>query len=747
MKKTLILLAAALCAVTAGAVPAYPGLVTVTQPDGASLTIQGHGDEFYNFITTADGYTVLQDAQGYWTYAQLNEQGVLVPGSMVAHDARQRTADENAQLAVIGTGLTSSDAVRAGKASRVKRDDDMRRVAAVDYNKFRGLVILIQFKDRSFTRSDVNEFYQDMFNAANYTGYTNEDGSYNQYGSMFIGSVRDYFSDNSNGLFVPQFDIVGPVTMDMRSDSVYVGSNFYQLFYDALTAADSLVDYTKYDADGSGQVDNVYFVVAGYGSNYSGNNSGYLWPHASSLSWTGLKLDGMTFGRYSSSVELYGWESWWNSQKLRILDGIGVVVHEFSHVLGLPDLYDTDYSTNGTSHHPGGWDVMASASYNYYSRRPAGYSAFERYALDWQTPTVITQPGQYSLRSTQSSTDSYILPTLEDNEYFILDNRQQTMWDAGLPGHGMIVSRVDSTNASIWTNNKVNAYSSHNYYELLRASGSTSGDNAGDPFPGTANVTSITNTTSPNLLTWGGLQSNYSIFGINEDSNGVITFTVQSNGEIATKVEDFETMVVTSATSLSGVQGRFTKWDFVKANVQSPSDTSLRRDEHSVRLRLPSAVRMAEPVAFKPYMASLDVFNNSGATVKLKLYQKTMADSAWNEVNDAEREVAAYTSVTVSWTFAQSDSVLYAVQETAGSASNALYIDNFTFFYNKDDEPKVVGDINGDGVVNVSDVTALVNMILGLAASDLDVADMNGDGLIDSGDVTVLVNLIISADQ
>lgn len=742
MKKLLFLLAVAMCAVAAYAIPAFPGLVKVTQPDGTELTIKGHGDEFFHFITTADGYTIMQDARGYWTYAQRDAQGTLKASTVVARDAAKRTPAEQAMLAQIGTNLTDAPALRAGKARRAERDADLKKVQTVDYSKFRGLVVLIDFPDRKFSRNDIVSVYTDMFNKENYKGYTTENGGYDRYGSMFIGSVRDYFHENSNGIFTPQFDVVGPVTIDIPSDSVEVNSNFYSVFYSALQAVNDQVDFTKYDADGNGQVDMVYFICAGYGSNYSGNNSGYLWPHQSSLSWTRLRLDGMTFGRYSSSIELYGWES----QGRIILDGIGVVCHEFSHTLGLPDLYDTDYATNGQSHDPGQWDVMAGSSYTNYSRLPSGYTAFERYALGWQTPKEIADTGTYTLQSTQTSQDSYILRTPQDGEYFIFDNRQKTRWDAGLPGHGMLVARVDSTDLSIWQNNKVNANPSHNYFELLRAGGSTEGAATSDPFPGTAGVTELSATTTPAALkTWAGLATNYAFSNIQEN-NGVITFEVRTLGDQATQVEDFETMAVTSSTSLKGVQGRFAKWDFTRANVQAPSDTTLRRDAQSVRLRLPSAVSMTTPVTFRPYQATLEVLNGSGATVKLKLAMKSPGDSTWTDVNDAERTIDPYAKTMVTWTVSAPESALFRIQETAGAANNACYIDNFTLYYYKTgDDPKPLrGDVNQDGVVNVNDVTTLVNMMLNVITPNLETADIDGNGSLNVTDVTELVGIILA---
>ena len=164
-----------------------------------------------------------------------------------------------------------------------------------------------------------------------------------------------------------------------------------------------------------------------------------------------------------------------------------------------------------------------------YGRTPCGFSLFERYALGFATPQVIDAAGSYSLEALHSSNTGYRLNTQVNKEFFLIENRQKTKWDAALPGHGMLIFRVDSTSSSVWNYNSVNNNSNHPYYELLRAGGVRSNSNsisagtASDPFPGTRNVTAINNETSPNLKTWSGKLSNLAFRNIRE-SGGVITF-------------------------------------------------------------------------------------------------------------------------------------------------------------------------------------------------------------------------------
>jgi hypothetical protein len=169
---------------------------------------------------------------------------------------------------------------------------------------------------------------------------------------------------------------------------------------------------------------------------------------------------------------------------------------------------------------------MAGGSYMNNGRTPAGYTLFERYAVGFTTPEVITAEGNYSLPAIGSSNTGYRINTLNEKEFFMLENRQQDKWNAYLPGHGMLVFRVDSTNAQVWERNEVNNNPSHNYFELLRSDGYQDGAAGSDPFPGTKRVRTLTNTSSPaNLMSWSGDPAVWGLENIQE-SNGVVTFSV-----------------------------------------------------------------------------------------------------------------------------------------------------------------------------------------------------------------------------
>lgn len=521
---------------TAKAVPALPGTARIQQPDGSWLTIRLVGDEYRHFNTTEDGYSIVTDTKGYYVYAELQD-GQLVPTRQRAHDVQERSEKETVFLADRRKMLTPAmsrpmAAEQQAELSRRAKARAQRREPSYDYNKFKGLIILVEFNDKKFSRSDYKSLITNMVNKANYKGYSNSN-----YG-RFTGSVRDYFYDNSDGMFAPQFDIAGPVSVD-RSQFYPEGTkNATQLMNDVVDAADEIVDFSQYDGDNDGLVDMVYFIFAGIGANISGNDSKLIWPHAGAIynengsysDWAVVK-DGIMLWRYACSTELYGSSSW------SVIDGIGTICHEFSHVLGLPDLYDTDYKENGQSNHPSLWSIMAGGSYQNYSRTPVGYTLYERYAVGFATPTTISAEGSYELPSVGSSNTGYRLDSRAKDEFFLVENRQKTdKWDLYLPGHGMLVYRVDSTNNRLWENNQVNINPRHNHFELIRAGGGqgavdetdqVSATDA-DPFPGSKGVTELNNATTPaNLLSWAGKESPFGLWNISETEDGLITFNVE----------------------------------------------------------------------------------------------------------------------------------------------------------------------------------------------------------------------------
>ena len=736
MKKTLFFLLGLSC-LMAKAVPADPTPIQVTQPDGTTLTVALHGDEFIHYSTTVDGYTIVKNSDGFYTYATV-AGGRLVPTQRIARDEAQRTVADRVALATTPKGLTDPSKVRAGSQMMGRRNAAMRRVGAdgtMDYDRFRGLIILINYTDKQFSMSDANSFYNDMVNTHDFKGYNSNHG----FVSM-TGSVRDYYYDNSNHMFDPVFDVVGPVDVPYSCTDPQGSDNGEAIFSSALTAADDLVDFSDYDSDGDGYVDMVFFLVAGYSANYSGNNESYLWPHMYYL-WQNEPHDGVYFWLYACSTEIAGWENYYAD-----VNGIGTFCHEFGHVLGLPDLYDTDYNgSGGESRNPGGWSIMAGGSGNNFGRNPVGYSLYERYALGFATPQLIDAEGSYTLQPIDSSNTGYRLNTPTANEFFLIENRQPGKWDRYLPGHGMMVARVDSTNARVWERNEVNCNPNRMYYDLMRAK-YTGQDSGSDPFPGTAGVTSITNFTKPNLHTWDGQFNEFALKNITED-NQVITFTVQADASIINEVEDFEMMSATDDLNAKGVQGLYSKWDFTKCAVkqyQLPDGTT----SNGVAMRKPCQLSTSTPLEAIPYQISFTVYNPGTTAANFKVTYSTDNGASWLAPTEGTFTAQGKGITSMTANLPTDAPIMVRINQVSGSSTAYCYLDDIKISYtDKWPAQTKPGDVTGDGEVNIGDVNAIIAIILAGGTTDVqlhEAADVNGDGEVNVSDINYIIQLIVS---
>lgn len=742
MRKITLLIAALLVAISAMAIPAHREPVTITQPDGTKLTIKLIGDEFYHFNTTLDGYTIVKNDAGVYVYAQRDGEG-LKASAVKAHDEMQRTDAEKAFLSTTAKYMTDREAHAAGEAKRVKRDGPAQHSPAIDVKKFRGLVILINLTDKKFAMKDPNGFYNDMLNTKGFTGYTDDSGKW----VSCTGSMHDYYSENSNGIFQPQFDVVGPIDVNYSCYDFKGTSYASSIFLSAVAKASAQgVDFSKYDADNNGYIDMIFFQVAGLSSSFGGNDSRLLWPHKSSF-WSSSTYSGKRLGTYACSTELYGWS---DAPSTITVEGIGTMCHEFTHVMGFPDLYDTDYEGNGgESHHPGEWDIMAGGGSFNSGRTPCGFSIFERYFMGFANPKVISGTGHYVLNPI-SSNEGYILKTPVLKEYFIIDNRQKTRWDYYLPGHGMIIARVDSTATSPWSNNRVNAYPSHNYYELLRAGNSPSGASPSDPFPGSKSVVMVSSTTTPSLKTWTGLDNPYMLNKITENG-GVIEFDVDLLGNLTSLVEDFEGMPLSTGTTSVDVPGKFATWTLGKDKVVAPGVDYCEDGVQALATFGSGVATMTSDVyCDEIYRIEASVKNPTTSDSKFRLSASVDGGKTWATLSPDQSAIIGQTTK-LAWTMSYKCPVRFRFNTTTGSKTNACYLDNLQIFYEGEQheiKPFVKGDANGDGVVDITDANIIINIMLGKdSASNYNGrADVNGDGAVDITDVNIIINIMLGKE-
>ncbi len=474
------------------AIPAKPGVQTVEQPDGTTLRITLHGDEYFHFTTTEDGYLIRQNANGVYEYAEFTAGKVMKPIGVKAYSIDQR--------AVIGQQLPKR-AMKAAEAfqqnlptkvtNQRKNAPTIQRAPGVVNLPPRGLVLLIEYADTKLQTESTQAAISDMLNSSDYT----YDGA--------TGSVQKYFSDQSNGLYVPEFDVVGPITLSR--DMAYYGQNTIdakgsndlradEMINEACSIANATldVDFSKYDADNDGNVDFVFAIYAGY-SEAHGASEEAIWPHQGNLSSIASSkryYDGKYVLTYACSSELFG-----TSGTTR--NGIGTFCHEFSHVLGLADYYDTDYEEgiDNTYREPALWSLMSGGGNNNDGKTPPNYSAFDKYSLGWATPIILNAPSNLTLEADGTTyyavtADGTLSNATEEKDVWYLENRQQTGWDAYLPAHGMLITKVHYNN-SAWTDNTVNN-GNPLCYEIIDADGmAASHSSSGITFPGARNTRSV----------------------------------------------------------------------------------------------------------------------------------------------------------------------------------------------------------------------------------------------------------------
>ncbi len=521
----LIFLAAALVLAVpaANAVKARPDAFTVTTDDGRQLRVRLVGDEHFHYYETDDGYPLLRDNNNFY-YASVTDGGKLVCSAMKALSAEERSSEAIAFLAQVDRGKvieamprrkSQSTAKAAGDGESDTRYGLYPGAAFPTTGEQKALVIRVEYADVAFSTPDAGVRFSDMLNAE---GYDTDGAS---------GSARDYFIHSSGGRFIPQFDVYGPVLLSR--DRSYYGSNDFwgndsnphEMVIEACQLLDDEVDFTEYDRDGDGIIDNVFVFYAGRGEATNGG-SDTVWPHSSKITdWLPdeeQRFDGVLLDSYACTNE------WTGSRTC----GIGTFCHEFSHVLGLPDLYSTSYSSAFT---PGTWSLMDTGSYNNDELTPAGYTVFERYALGWLDPfTVAPGSGEITLRPI-SENEGIIINTPEATEFYLLENRQREGWDAYIPGHGMLVWHIDYIER-VWRNNTVNNSSRHQYVDIIEADDVLSErTRSADTFPGTGNVTMLSDDTTPSLTPWTKKRLDIAITGIDETDDGLITFSITDNPE------------------------------------------------------------------------------------------------------------------------------------------------------------------------------------------------------------------------
>lgn len=563
-KRFLTLAAMFMLAASAFAVPAKRVKRQVQQPDGSVLTVMLRGDENFHYTSTEDGQPLVQRADGAYCYATLDSNGKLTASAQVAHDVESRGA---AELSFLNYYTAESQKVRSLGMERAKQRNarrmarlanrgvvdasgkPVRRVMAGATGgegigvtgKRKGLVILVNFKDKKMQSKHTQAEWNDYFNKVGYNKYGNN------------GSVHDYFYAQSYGKLDLEFDVIGPVTVS-KNMAAY-GANDAQgndidpagMIKEAceLAYAKEKMDMSQYDWDGDGAVDQVYVIYAGYGE-AAGGEANTIWPHEWDIQGGGysLVLGGQRIRTYACSSELNGGSGTY-------ISGIGTACHEFSHCMGIPDFYDT---AGGGCFGMDAWDLMDYGSYGGDGYEPTGYNTYEKWVSGWIEPTILTEPCYIKNMKPLSDAPEacVVFNEANKNEYYIFENRQLKGTDVALPNHGMLVIHVDY-DQKVWFDNEVNNTSNHQRFTVVPADNKlTSETVTGDTYPGTTKSTELTDTSKPAATLFNANSDGRKFLGkpVTEitEKDGLISFTFMGGVNLDAPQPKLMNMTETSFT-------------------------------------------------------------------------------------------------------------------------------------------------------------------------------------------------------
>ena len=507
-----------LCSIQAFAVPAYPYKVKVVTGNGKTAAIYVCGDESQKYGVTEDGYTLISDSLGWW-YAYQTNAGLVKRSNFNLMAPEDETVELKQFKAGCPKGILPERAISvpSGRHSSPNRVN----VSGPIVGERRALVILMQYKDVAFKKT--KDDFEALFNTL----------EYHQNGAT--GSVRDFYRFASQGQLDYISDVYGPYTA--QNPMRYYGSNNInggkdknplELCIEAIKCLPNDIDYSIYDNNGDGLVDNVHIIYAGYGEE-AGASSDAIWAHEYPHRINLKNEVGYSFEGYSCSPELRG-----NGGSN--ITHIGVICHELGHALGAMDYYDTNYGTGGEFIGTGKWDIMAGGSWNDDGRTPPNFNPYVRSTVFGWNQQITLEVNQ-SITMPRIELDNaeqtviYRVNTGSEGDYFLLENRQKHHFDAALPGAGLMVYHIHPNIDRYNSTNTINATSPQGLYPVCASYSEPSKKKYGNinsaecPFPGSKNIRAFTPTTSPAAVAWNGSAAKVSISHITlNSSDGSISF-------------------------------------------------------------------------------------------------------------------------------------------------------------------------------------------------------------------------------
>ena len=492
------------------AVPANRRPFVVKQSDGTMLSVVQNGDEALHFIMTLDGKYVVREENGDFCYAVFSKESGFTSTGVLAHNEGERSIEEMDFLSSMDFEVMKSDVIEAHRECSEKYRSSVPTRAAssgpITTGEIKVAVLLVEFKDLKFTFDK-----KDIEMVLNEPGYKYENPWFKSY-----GSARDYFIAQSGGLFTPEFVVTDIVTL--KNNLAYYGENSTsergsdgrprEMIREALLLADENTDFSQFDNNDDGKADFIYCIYAGYAESNAepGTKTELIWPHQwqlSSRSTSSQIVDGVEFDKYACSSELNDCEAYEDYYGGKWLAGIGTICHEFSHCLGLHDVYDVDGNSGNWGMDE--WDLMANGNYVAYGYIPPGYNSFQKDVCGWKKLEVLEKKGVYTMKpQSQGGVGYKIVNDANPNEYFILENRKREGWDQKIAADGMMIIHVDY-DVNAWNSNKINVTPGHPRFQIVPADNELLpyGEKlfyenmAGDLWPGIARNTEFTNTSFP----------------------------------------------------------------------------------------------------------------------------------------------------------------------------------------------------------------------------------------------------------
>lgn len=564
MRRTYLLIIVIISLIISGSAP-RKGSFLMYQPDGTSFLATLKGDEFAKVLTTSDGCVVVKGDDGFYRYARFNADGSR-------ESTGYKVGSEVPSLVLDGCRSIPWRALKAKTSQiREKRRGDAKRAIRTRASspvKKHCIIILAQFQDVTFMNGTSRR--QEFIDLITKEG---------------TNSVLDYFNDQLNGQYEFNFT-VGPV-VTLSKEMSYYGKNEddkagldihpQELVKEACTLSDPFVDFSEFDDDHDGTVDNVFVIVAGK-SEAEGADSDCLWPHQ----WfvPSLSLDGKRIVTYALSTELTVHSQNSSGQLVWGLSTIGTFCHEYSHVLGLEDYYDTDEEGSGGEAKTmwGTTALMDGGNFNNAGKTPPFYNALDREILGIGKPETM-KTGTVTLEPVDRN-GRYIILENPDNhdEFFLFECRAPKGWDTYIGGSGLAIYHVDmsenfagwsddaarNVNARYrWENNEVNCNPSYECADMMETS-SDALDVRQAFFP-YRNVNSFNANSNPSFKFNDGTESPFAIAGITKNGEKV-TFTVYNSGETVPNATGIKSEVYQDAAIIT--------WEADVAGFTGPATVS-----------------------------------------------------------------------------------------------------------------------------------------------------------------------------